>query len=200
MTERILPAVAVRAAIPRVGPDLPGRRPAPAITRRPLPGAAGPGAGAATPRAAARPAVHRNQALLTTPARAGMLLGASAAVYAVSLAGVSWLQASSDADLAAARQPYLDAVAQTRATNDTLAAAISDASARAQQLADAYNVTGDEIAAYQANLDSLASLVADVQGSAASLPTRVKLPKVTVRTTAVSSAPRTTTSTTASGH
>ncbi len=132
-----------------------------------------------------------------------MLLGASAAVYAVSLAGISLLQASSDADLAASRQPYMDAVARSRSANDRLEAAITKANTDARALVAAYAAAGDDVAAYEARLDKLASLVADVQGSAAALPTRISLPKVTVTaistSRASSSAPRTTTKTTASG-
>jgi hypothetical protein len=201
MTERILPAVAVRAPVRRVGPGVPARRTEPGASRpalRPIDG----GAGSAVARPAARAGVHRSEALLSTPARAGMLFGVSAAVYAVSLAGVCALQATSDADLAAQRQPYLDAVAEMRAANDTLDAAITSTGARAQALVGTYEAAGNDIGAYQARLDSLAALVADVQGSAAALPTRINLPKVTIRaaTTTSRAAPRTTTKTTASGH
>jgi hypothetical protein len=219
MTERILPAVAVRAALPTVGPGFPTHRgPASAGAPRPVrgdgtagrgvpagtarPGAAG-GTADATTASLVRPHAQRSQALLSTPARAGMLLGVSAAVYAVSLAGVSALQASSDAQLAAQRQPALDAVAAARSTNDALEAALARAGADAQAAASAYDAAGNDIAAYQARVDELAALVADVQGSAASLPSRISLPKVTVRAPTVvtrSSAPRTTTRTTASGH
>ena len=115
------------------------------------------------------------------PARAGMLLGASAAVYAVTLAGVSALQSSSDAAIAARRQPYVDAVTATRATNDTLEAALLAADAEARALASEYAAVGANVAEYQARLDSLAALVAEVEGSAAALPSRIALPSVTAR-------------------
>ncbi len=208
MTERVLPAVAVPAPlIRRGGPGIPHRPTGTSLPQR----RSGHGADerGSVPTAGAKAGVRpvsarRGQAWLTTPARAGMLLGASAAVYAVSLAGMSLLQASSDADLAASRQPYMDAVARARAANDRLEAAITKADADARALVAAYAAAGDDVAAYEARLDKLASLVADVQGSAAALPTRISLPKVTVRaistSRASSSAPRTTTKTTASGH
>jgi hypothetical protein len=201
MTERILPAVAVRAPVRHAGPGVPARRTGPGVARpalRPLDG----GAGSAVARPAARAGVHRSEALLSTPARAGMLFGMSAAVYAVSLAGMSALQATSDADLAAQRQPYVDAVAEMRAANDALEVTITSTGARAQALVGTYEAAGNDIGEYQARLDSLAALVADVQGSAAALPTRINLPKVTIRaaTTTSRAAPRTTTKTTASGH
>src|SRR5512144_406085 len=99
-TERVLPAVALPAPA----------RPATAVRR---------------PRVVASARVaRRNEAWLTTPARAGMLIGASAAVYAVTLAGVSGLQSQSDAELVARRQPWMDQLAETRAANDRLEATI----------------------------------------------------------------------------
>jgi len=141
-TERIMPAVAL---------------PSPARPRPVRGRVAGPMAHPV------RPAVRKKEAVLSTPTRAGMLIGASAAIYAVTLAGVSLLQSDSDAALAASRQPYLDALAATRAANDTLEAALVKADGAAQ-----------------ARLDELAALVAEVQGSAAALPTRISLPTVTM--------------------
>jgi hypothetical protein len=161
MTERVLPGIAVPA--PRHGADGVARPgPRPAATER---GAAG----------------VRRDALITSPARAGMLLGATAAVYAVTLAGIAALQSSSDVAVAAARQPYLDVLAETRATNDALEAALVASGAETTALAEDYALAGSELAAYQARLDELAALVAEVEGSAASLPTRIALPTVSAR-------------------
>ena len=109
-----------------------------------------------------------------------MLIGASAAIYAVTLAGVSVLQADSDAALAAQRQPYLEALAAARSANDTLDAALVKVDGAARALAADYAAAGQDITAYQARLDELATLVAEVQGSAAALPTRISLPSVTM--------------------
>jgi hypothetical protein len=183
MTERVLP-VAERV-LPAIALPVPrGRTPNPDVVARPV----------------ARPVgAHRGQPWFTTPARAGMLIGASAAIYAVSLAGVSALQASSDAALNAQRQPYISTVAEAKAANDRLEAALRQVDRDTRSLVAAYSTAGDELAAYQGRLDALAALVADVQGSAASLPTHLSLPKVSVHTTSVGSAPRTTTKTSASG-
>jgi len=158
-TERIMPAVAL---------------PSPARPRPVRGRVAGPMAHPV------RPAVRKKEAVLSTPTRAGMLIGASAAIYAVTLAGVSLLQSDSDAALAASRQPYLDALAATRAANDTLEAALVKADGAAQALANDYTGVGQDVTAYQARLDELAALVAEVQGSAAALPTRISLPTVTM--------------------
>lgn len=179
-TERVLPAIA---------------RPIPARPRPAVPRTAVPLAKADAP---ARAVARRSEALLTMPARAGMLLGVSAAIYAVSLAGVSGLQAQGDAELIARRQPYLDTIARIRAANDDLEAGVMRAGAQAEALGRSYTATADTMSAQQARLEALAALVAEVKGSAAALPARISLPSVSVHGT-VRSAPRTVASTGASG-
>lgn len=161
MTERTLPSIGV------------GIRTRPAEADRTIP----------APRTATaeRPLVARREAVLSTPARAGMLFGVTAAVYAVALAGVSGLQAESDAAVVAARAPHVDALAATRAANDALQAKLQDVDGEVRWLARSYDTIGLEVEAYQARLDALALLVADVQGSAAALPDRIRLPSVTMR-------------------
>lgn len=164
MTERALPAVGVGV---RTRPYAGGQT-GPLV--RPKAGAV------------ARPAVAKKEAVLSTPVRAGMLFGATAAVYAVTLAGISGLQAESDAAVAAARAPYLQDLAAARAANDAFEARITQADAGIGSLVTTYGSMGDGVAAFQTQLDTLAALVADVEGSAAALPTRIKLPTVsTVR-------------------
>lgn len=169
-TERILPAIALpapaRPRLHREAPAFPG-----AITRPARPAVQAP----------ARPAVRRREGVLSTPTRAGMLIGASAAIYAVSLAGVAAIQSQSDAAVAAQRAPYLDAISAARAANDSLEAALLSVDAQARALAADYAQAGDDVSAYQARLDALAALVADVQGSVAALPSHISLPKVTMR-------------------
>jgi uncharacterized membrane protein YgcG len=167
-TERILPGIALpvpgvrarRDAVPK-----PSLREVPAIGARP----------------AVRPATVRKQPILTTPARAGMLIGASAAVYAITLAGVAGLQTQSEASVMTSRAPYLNSLAATRAANDALEASLLKVDAQARALANSYAVVGENVGAYQARLDELAALVAEVEGSAAALPTRMSLPSVSMR-------------------
>jgi hypothetical protein len=190
-TERILPAVALPS------PGLPrARGGAPA---RPAPGPRPSGATHPAERAA-RPAGARKEAILSTPIRAGMLIGASAAIYAVSLAAVSGLQYQSEMDLAAQNQPMLDTIAQARAANDALQASILAAGARTQAVAADYGAAGKDMAAYQAQLDNLSQLVARVQGSAAALSTKISLPAVSIHGSVGGSrsAPATTATTSAS--
>ncbi len=139
-----------------------------------------PGAPAAATARAARLARPRGQALLSTPARAGMLVGVSAAIYAVTLAAVAGLQSQSQADAAAQNQPAIDAVAQAKAANDALEAAIGAADARARALAGEYNAMSTDMTATQAQFAQLSALVAEIQGSAAKLNANFTLPTVTM--------------------
>jgi hypothetical protein len=186
MTERALPAIGVGARARPIAVDRPAVAPGDATTARPL--------------------TVRREAILSAPARAGMLFGVSAAVYAVTLAGVAGLQAESEAAASAARAPYLDTLTQTQAGNDALEAKVLAADAQVRALAGTYATVGTEVEAYQARLDALALLVADVEGSAAALPDRISLPSVTMRGAVASggggsrsSAPRTSGTTGASG-
>jgi hypothetical protein len=137
------------------------------------------------------------------PARAGILLGTSAAVYAVSLAAVAAFQAADDRAVAAARQPYLDAIAQSQAAGDALESRLGAIDASARAVAGRWTDATNDIAAYEARLDDLAALVADVQGSTAALPARIKLPSVSMHGAIGSGGsrarPSTTTTTRASG-
>lgn len=171
--ERVLPAIALPA------PAAPRPLKAPAIVR---------------------PATQRREAFMTQPARAAMLLGSSAAVYAIALAAVAALQSGTDAELAARRGPYLESVAAARAANDALAGSLAALDADARSVADRYAGVSSAIAEQEASLDELAALVGRVQGTANALPTRISLPSVTVRSTSrQAAAPRTTATTGASG-
>jgi len=129
---------------------------------------------------AARLAKPRGDALHSTATRAGVLVGVSAAIYAISLASVAGLEAKNQAQAAADVQPALSTLASTTAANDEMEAALKDASARLTQLAHDYDATGTDLAAYQAKFDQLSSLVAKIQGSAAAMNANFKLPKVTI--------------------
>jgi hypothetical protein len=171
-TERVLPAVSLPIPAARgARPDLP-RSSRPALSHE---------VASQTRRRAREATGTRSQPFLTMPARAGMLVGATAAVYAVSLAAVAGLQAMDDVETAALRQPYLDEVVAARATNDALETRLRDADSAARALAAAYGDTVEDVAAFQARLDSLAALVAEVEGSAAALPDRIRLPSVSMR-------------------
>lgn len=195
-TERVLPAPAVSAPVRGApvapltggegssgGADRPrvwssGTSTARAFGRA-AEAAASAAAGSATARAA-RLVKPRGDAVLSTPTRAGMLIGVSAAVYAVSLASVAGLQAQTVAEAAAQNQPAIDALAQARAANDALAASIGDADTRIRALADQYNSMSQDVGAYQARFEELSKLVATIRGSAAAMSAKIALPNVSI--------------------
>jgi hypothetical protein len=169
--------------------------------------AAGPRSPIAAPRltaAAPRPAMaslakRRGDAYFSTATRAGVLIGVSAAVYAVSLATVAGLQAQAQADAAAAVQPAVDTLASAQAANDQIEAAIKEADSRIQALAHDYNAAGTDMTAVQAQFSELSALVAKIQGTAAAINTNFKLPTVSIRGAIGGGGGTVVTTTTASG-
>ena len=123
--------------------------------------------------------------VMTTLARAGILLGVSAAAYAVSLAAIAGQQADADAAITAARRPALDQVAVAAAGADALEGRIRATEAGVRDLAAAYGDVGTDVDTLAARLDRLAALVTEVEGSAAALPARIHLPTVSVRSVPV---------------
>lgn len=197
MTDRVLPPVSLgRSAAAQPGrlaaPGPEDARPRSVIVPVPGPREASPGgpaiararSGSAQPVAIAAVARHakpRGDALLSTATRAGVLIGVSAAVYAVSLATVAGLEAQTQSRAVAAAQPELDAIASAKAANDETDAAIKDADARLRALASDYNSASTDMATYQAQFQQLSALVARIQGSAAAMNANFKLPSVTIR-------------------
>jgi hypothetical protein len=110
-----------------------------------------------------------------------VLVGVSAAVYAVSLATVSGLESQSQQAAVADTQPGLSAVARAQAANDELEAQLKDANDRLKALADSYNATSTDMTAYQQQFQQLSALVAKIQGSAAAINANFKLPSVSIR-------------------
>ena len=171
-TDRVLPEVVLPSGARAQ------TRPAPKETAGGSePGSADPPAAHAKAATLAKP---RNAALVTTPARAGVLIGVSAAVYAVTLATVAGLQTQAQADTAAQNQVGIDAVAQAKAANDALEAAVKDADAKVRELGGQYTAVSQDMSTYQAQLVRLSALVARIQGSAAALNANFKLPTVTM--------------------
>lgn len=131
----------------------------------------------------------------------GVLLGLSAAAYAGTLAAVTAEQAGSEARVAAAREPLLDAAARARAGNDRLQQHLDAISSRYQRGLDGYDRLVAGLGGLDGDLSALATIVADIQGVAKDLPARVSLPAVTrtVRTVVKPAPPATHGTTGASG-
>jgi hypothetical protein len=129
------------------------------------------------------------------------MIGASTAVYAVSLAAVTGLQSNDDRTLAARQAPAEDAAARLRDGHDQLESAIARVSDAYDRAVGAYDGLAPRLEATEASLADLATTAQSISGAARSLPDRISLPPISrtvVRT--VASRPTTSASTGASGH
>jgi hypothetical protein len=108
------------------------------------------------------------------------MTGAAAGIYAASLAGVTALQASTDAGLAAERQPLAAAIGEQRALHDGLDTALAQAADGYGEAAAAYAAILEALGAHEADLAALREAVAAAEGSAAGLtaPARRALPTI----------------------
>jgi len=129
-----------------------------------------------------RPAPARPPATAGSAARrpwhVGTYLGVSIGTYAVLLAGVTGTQSDADAALIEARRPGAEAAAELRAAHDRLELEVSRIAARYSDAGRAYERVAERVAGLDGVLGDLRVTVAEVDGSAASLPTRVSLPAV----------------------
>ena len=127
-----------------------------------------------------------------------VMVGASTALYAISVAGVTALQSASDRDLIRRQSPAEDAAARWRLGNDHLETTLGRASDAYAGAADRYRALAPGIDGMETSLDSLAGRIQAVGGAAKALPDRVSLPKMP-RTAPAATRPRTTATTGASG-
>jgi hypothetical protein len=136
------------------------------------------------------------------PVHLAVMAGAAAGLYAVSLAGVTALQAATDAEVAAARDPIAAAISEQQAQHDRLDAAVGAAAAAYAKAAASYTEVLEALGGHESELAALEGVVAKAEGSAAALvaPARLTLPTIrsTVSTRTVSR-PATNASTGASG-
>jgi len=152
-----------------------------AFPGRSFPGSARPGeAGLDLPGADARPAARpigaRGAVAVRSPYHLGVLLGVSAGAYAASLAGVTFLQASSEAATAAVRAPAAAAIERMAADNDRLEGAIAAARERMTTAGDDYGAAVAVMSDLQTQLESLATTVSAIESQSMKLPTRIALP------------------------
>jgi hypothetical protein len=111
------------------------------------------------------------------PAHVAVLVGLSTGAYAVLLAGAATQQASSDAAVAAARQPMLDSLADLAARHDALAVDLAAARERYGEAAVAYQDLQALLDAYIGRLDELTTRVGSVQAEAGALPGSLPTPR-----------------------
>jgi len=164
-----------------------------------------PGAGVAT-HSRAVPAAKVNTRAASGPKRpvhVAVAVGVTAGLYAVSLAGVTALQAGTDARLAANRAPAAAAVEALRDTHDDVEAEMARIEASYASEAGIYKEVAEAIGRHEKSLAVLDKRVAAVEGSTSSL--RVPsfsgrgLPSVSTRTVYVAR-PATNACTNASGN
>lgn len=123
------------------------------------------------------------------PVQLAFVFGATTGLYAVSLAGVTALQADHDRAVAAMRAPVAADVGALGDANDRLAAELDRTVAMYGTAADAYTEAADALVAHEASLAELGAVVTKVTGSASALPRGVPMPRVT--RAATRSAPKT---------
>ena len=128
------------------------------------------------------------------PVHLAVLAGASAGIYAASLAGVAALQAGSDEALIDARAPLAAATISVSAGLDDLQGALDATTGRYGSAAGRYERMTRRLDALETSLDTLAGRVSTVTGAARALPQHVALPRVTkTLPTRVAPAPHVTT-------
>lgn len=134
------------------------------------------------------------------PLHLAVLLGASTALYAGSMAGVALLQSNADRALTERQAPAKDAVARLHDGHDRLEAAIGRATDAYDHAASRYDTIAPKVSDTEAALSDLAATVQTIGGAARALPAHVNLPPVSrMVVRATSSKPRTSASTGASG-
>ena len=136
------------------------------------------------------------------PLHLAVLIGASTAIYAVSMAGVTALQASDDRGLIERQSPAEAAAARLRDGHDRLESTIDGISDAYDRAAGGYDLLTPKLTETETSLSELADRVGSITGAARALPGQVTLPPVTrtVVRTQVVSRPATRATTGASGH
>jgi hypothetical protein len=119
------------------------------------------------------------------PLHVGVFLGLSAGAYALGLAGVTALEAQSEATIADDRAPTAEAISELRAQNDSLEASARHAALTYNWATGEYDRVGQTLAGIEARLGELAQAVEAVDGAARALPNRVALPRVSRQVTSI---------------
>jgi hypothetical protein len=112
------------------------------------------------------------------------------AVYAGSLAWVVALQADTDRQLIAERQPVGDAIDMLRVHHDAMTVRVGDAWGAYQEATETFSDAADRASELNAQLAGLADRVADVVAVAGAIPQRIYLPAVSKVTVPKSVNPR----------
>lgn len=119
------------------------------------------------------------------PLHLAVFLGLSACAYAASLAGVTALQARSEAAVLADRGPTAQAIDRISAAHDLLEGRADRAAAAYARATSGYDAVGRGLVDVEARLSGLADVVGSIQGAARALPARAALPSVSRSVAAV---------------
>lgn len=135
------------------------------------------------------------------PLHLAVMIGASTAIYAVSLGAVTAFQSNDDRALTQRQAPAEDAVARLRDGHDRLEAAIGQAGDAYDRAAGSYDALTPMLMDTETSLTQLAERVQIISGAARALPGQISLPPIsrTVVRTTTTSKPKTSASTGASG-
>jgi hypothetical protein len=104
--------------------------------------------------------------------------GLTTAAYAISLAAVTSLQVAGDRALIAARDPVRQAIGRLSRSYDHLESAVASSRGRYMSAADRYGDVSGAAGDLQLELEALAEMIGEIEGSVASVPTRLSLPAV----------------------
>jgi hypothetical protein len=130
------------------------------------------------------------------PPHLGVVLGLATAGYSIALAGVTALQAASEASVAADRSPVAAAIDDAVAAHDRLESTLGAAHRDYAGLATGYGTVTDRLTDVEARIGALAGVTGAIDGATRAFPTRIALPPV-VRS--VAAGPRTTSHATSGG-
>ena len=133
------------------------------------------------------------------PIHVAVLVGASTAAYAVSMAGVTALQSNTDQALIAARSPSQAAAERFGQAHDRLQAQIELSASAYAGSAASYDQLTAGLATLDTSLEAYAGRMKTVTGAARALPARASMPSVARSSVRVSSKPRVRAATAASG-
>jgi hypothetical protein len=123
------------------------------------------------------------------PTHLAVLLGASAGIYAASLAGVTALQSSAFQTVIDDRAPLDAATISLKGGHDALETDLDRADEAYGDAAARYDRLAPRLDGLETSLDMLAGTVSQVSGAAKALPGRVALPKVTAAVPAKAAPP-----------
>jgi len=133
------------------------------------------------------------------PIHLAVLVGASTAAYAVSLAGITALQSTADLTAVDRQSPVEQMATRIRVGHDRLQDELARSADAYAASASRYDEIAANLAALETSLDAYAGQIGQVSGAARALPARVRLPVVSRSVTTTVTKPRVRSTTGASG-